>query len=93
MGKRMKKRYYMGIDIGTSQSKGVLADREGRITAFQTVDHDTVSIRPGFFEHDPEKVWVRDLVYLIRALFKESGVSAQEIVSIGISAIDRKSVV
>lgn len=87
MGKRMKKRYYMGIDIGTSQSKGVLADREGRITAFQTVDHDTVSIRPGFFEHDPEKVWVRDLVYLIRALFKESGVSAQEIVSIGISAI------
>ncbi len=86
-GKIMKKRYYMGIDIGTSQSKGVVVDRQGRIAAFKAVDHDTVSIRQGFFEHDPEKVWFHDLVYLIRALLKEGGIRSEEVISVGISAI------
>lgn len=83
----MKKRYYMGIDIGTSQSKGVIVDRRGKIAASQSVDHDTISQRQGFFEHDPQKVWFYDLVYLIRNLFKEGGIHPQEVISVGISAI------
>lgn len=81
------KQYLMGIDVGTSQSKGVITASDGRIAAYADVDHDTVSVRPGFFEHDPENIWIGDLKYLVNRLLTESGIHPEEISSIGISAI------
>lgn len=83
----MAGRYLMGIDIGTSQSKGVITTPGGEIISYEAVAHDTVSILPGFFEHDPEQVWYRDFRYLARKLLKKSGIGVQDICAVGISAI------
>lgn len=81
------KKYLMGIDVGTSQSKGVITTVTGKLAAYATIDHDTVSIRPGFFEHDPEAVWIHDLKYLVKQLLTRSNIRPEEIGSVGISAI------
>lgn len=59
---------FIGIDIGTSSSKGVLVDRSGRIVARQERPHVLSMPRPGWVEHDPESVWWADVVAIAREL-------------------------
>ena len=83
----MDGRFLLGIDIGTSQSKGVLTDLQGNIAAFAAVDHDTSPVRAGWYEHDAEEIWVRDCKRLIAELKEKGMVSPEQIVSVGVSAI------
>jgi xylulokinase len=59
---------YLGIDIGTGSSKGVLVDARGAIVAQHSGPHHTSRPRPGWFEHDADEVWWRDLVGTVAAL-------------------------
>ena len=51
---------WLGIDIGTSASKGVLVDRSGAVVARAQRRHGTATPRTGWFEHDAEAVWWKD---------------------------------
>jgi len=50
----------IGIDIGTSSSKGVLARPDGEIVATAERPHQLSLPRPGWAEHDAERVWWSD---------------------------------
>lgn len=52
----------LGIDVGTSSTKGVLARPDGSVVARAQVAHEVSSPHPGWFEHDAETVWWRDFV-------------------------------
>jgi xylulokinase len=54
----------LGIDIGTSSSKGVLATLEGEIVAATERPHELSLPRPGWAEHDAEDVWWADFTAL-----------------------------
>jgi hypothetical protein len=56
----MEERYTLGVDLGTSSSKGVLADRAGAIVVEASVAHGVDMPRPGFFEQDADGVWWRE---------------------------------
>ena len=58
----------LGIDIGTSSSKGVLVSPQGTILARADRPHETSYPHPGWVEHDAETVWWRDFVELSREL-------------------------
>jgi xylulokinase len=58
----------LGIDIGTSSSKGVLVDPQGTIVARASRAHDTSYPHPGWVEHDAETVWWQDFLALCREL-------------------------
>jgi xylulokinase len=58
----------IGIDIGTSSSKGVLVSPRGTVVARETRPHPVSSPRPGWVEHDPETVWWADFVAIARSL-------------------------
>src|SRR5688572_2185832 len=47
----------LGIDVGTSSSKGVLVERDGRILASAQRDHEVSSPRPGHYEFDARLAW------------------------------------
>ena len=49
--------YYLGIDIGTFESKGVLTDVEGRIVASAARPHKMLVPQPGWAEHRPREDW------------------------------------
>lgn len=76
---------FLGVDIGTGSSKGVLTDHDGRILRQGTRDHITTNPHPGWFEHDPEQVWWGDVVELCRELLDGVGeaVSAMCVSGIG----------
>lgn len=80
-------RHFLGVDIGTYSSKGVIVDEQGRVIASHTVAHDLQMPRPGHFEHDAEGVWWGDFVAITRRLIADAGIDASSIAAIGVSAI------
>ena len=77
----------LGIDIGTFESKGVLVDGSGTIVAQAAHPHEMIVPRPGWAEHRAEEDWWGDTVRLCRVLLADSGVAAQEIKAMAVSAI------
>src|SRR5690606_18536962 len=59
---------FLGVDVGTGSSKGVLVDESGTVIREARRPHQTASPRPGWFEHDAETVWWDDVVALSREL-------------------------
>ncbi|MER3437046.1 MAG: sugar kinase [Chloroflexota bacterium] len=58
----------LGIDIGTYSAKGVLCTPAGEVLATATIEHDLSIPRPGWAEHDPERVWWGECASLCRQL-------------------------
>jgi xylulokinase len=75
----------LGIDIGTSSSKGVLARPNGEVVARATRPHELSLPRPGWAEHDAESVWWADFTALCAALLPqaEGGIAAVCVSGIG----------
>ena len=63
----------VGIDIGTTDSKGVACLADGTVVAHARVGHAVDRPAPGLVEHDAEGVWWGDTVALCRALASELG--------------------
>lgn len=83
----MKNGYFMGIDTGTSSSKGVLIDGEGGVLAVHTTSHEMTNPRAGHYEHDAEKDWWGDFCMITRALLEKTGVNPGDIKGVGVSAL------
>ncbi len=58
----------LGVDIGTSSSKGVLSRPDGEVVATAQREHDLSMPRPGWAEHDAEEVWWADFVSVCEEL-------------------------
>lgn len=82
------KKYYLGIDIGTFESKGVLIDDESfRIVASHAVAHGMENPHPNHFEHDAEAVWWHDYCEITRTIITESGIRPEDIACVGTSTL------
>jgi xylulokinase len=79
--------YFLGIDIGTYSSKGVLVAADGSIAARHSVPHDLDIPQPGRAEHDAEGVWWHDFVSLSKVLLEKGEVPASEVTAVGTSGI------
>ena len=78
---------YLGIDIGTFESKGVLVDGTGRVLATASKPHKMLVPQPGWAEHRPREDWWDDFAFISRKLIADSGVAPAEIRAVGASAI------
>jgi len=77
----------LGVDIGTYSSKGGLVGEDGRVAASAAVEHELSLPRPGWAEHDAEKVWWGDFRALVRELLARPGIQARRIAGVGLSTI------
>lgn len=83
----MEKKFLLGFDAGTSESKGTLTDLAGNVLATAATAHGLISPQPGFAEHDPMNDWMHDLKIIVQELLEKVGGKAEEIASVGISTI------
>jgi xylulokinase len=79
--------HYLGIDIGTFESKGVLVDGTGRIVAEARRPHRMLVPEPGRAEHRAREDWWGDLCAISTEILGKSGVAAGAIRAVGTSAI------
>src|SRR3954454_8504764 len=52
-------KYVGAIDQGTTSSRFILFDRDGRIVQVDQREHEQITPRAGWVEHDPREVWRR----------------------------------
>lgn len=81
------RQYLMGIDIGTSESKGCIIDAQGAVVAFSAVKHGMENPKPNYYEHDADAVWWYDLCVLTRRLLEEARLPKEAIQGLGISTL------
>lgn len=79
--------YLMGIDIGTTTSKGVLVTPQGSLAAQAGFEHNVSRPHPGWAEHDARRVWWGDFVRICRMLLQQSKVNPSEIASVSCSTM------
>ncbi len=80
-------RHLLGIDVGSSSSKGVLLDEAGTVVATAQRRHEMRVPAPGRAEHDAEADWWAGFVEISRALLGESGVAPGAVAAVGCSGI------
>lgn len=78
---------YLGIDVGTYSSKGVLVDLEGKIIKSHVVEHTMDIPQPGWAEQNADQVWWNDVVKICNALIDGSPFKGGDVRAIGLSAI------
>jgi xylulokinase len=77
--------YLLGIDVGTSGTRAIVVDEEGRITVSATDEHvPFASPRTGWAEQDPQDWW-RATCGAVRAALQKAGITGDAITCVGFS--------
>ncbi|MEA3368506.1 MAG: xylulokinase, partial [Planctomycetota bacterium] len=76
--------YLLGIDIGTSGTKTLLVDEEGRIAASVTAEYPAYAPKPAWSEQEPDDWWQATTDTIRRAL-QEAGIAGKEVGGLGLS--------
>jgi xylulokinase len=80
-------KYFLGVDVGTYESKGVLLNSACEVVADAAVRHGLENPQPGYFEHDAEQVWWGDFCRVTRILLQKTGIEPGAIACVGSSAL------
>jgi xylulokinase len=78
---------FVGIDVGTYASKGVVVRRDGLVVARASRPHRMIVPRPGWAEHRAVEDWWGDFTAICQALLAHPEVSPDAIAAVGCSGI------
>jgi len=73
----MKTKYILALDQGTSSSRAIVFDHDGRICSTAQKEFPQHFPKPGWVEHDPKDIWS-----------SEASVVAEAITALGINGLD-----
>jgi glycerol kinase len=80
----MEKEYIMALDQGTTSSRAVIFDHQGKIISIAAKEFRQIFPQPGWVEHDPMEIWDTQMEAAQRAL-DSANVSPQQIAAIGVT--------
>ncbi len=78
------KQYILALDQGTTSSRAIVFNREGRIVSAAQQEFEQILPQPGHVEHDPEAIWNTVLTTAREALAK-ANLTARKIAAIGVT--------
>jgi glycerol kinase len=76
--------YIGAIDQGTTSTRFLVFDREGRIVASAQKEHQQIYPQPGWVEHDPQEIWTRTQEVIVDAL-NHARLNGTDLAAIGIT--------
>lgn len=79
--------YFIGVDIGSQSSKGVLVTQEGTVVAQHIIPHKMSMPQQGHFEHDADNIWWKEFCAISKMLIAQSNIDSNDIKAVGHSAI------
>src|SRR5699024_1639395 len=80
----MSQQYIAAIDQGTTSSRCILFDRDGRIVSVDQREHQQIFPRPGWVEHDPEEIWA-NVATVVQESLRKGDITPEQIAAIGIT--------
>lgn len=80
----MSEKFLLALDQGTTSSRAVLFDREGRLRHIAQQEFRQIFPQPGWVEHDPYDLWHSQWT-VTRQLMREQHLAPDDIAAIGIT--------
>jgi glycerol kinase len=77
-------KYAAALDQGTTSSRCMVFNHEGRVVSVSQKEHEQIYPKPGWVEHDPKEIWARCQEVMDEAL-EQAGASADDIAALGIT--------
>jgi len=77
-------KYAAAIDQGTTSTRCMIFDHGGNVICYDQKEHEQIYPRPGWVEHSPDEIWERTQS-VIRSALSKGGLSANDIVAVGIT--------
>jgi glycerol kinase len=77
-------KYILALDQGTTSSRAIVFDHDGRIVASAQQEFPQILPAPGVVEHDPEAIWSSQLETAREAMVK-AAVSAADLAAVGVT--------
>lgn len=79
----MAKKFYLGLDQGTTSTTALLMDSKWNVAARGNKSHKQYYPKPGWIEHDPMEIW-RAILEAIQMAMAEADAKPEEIACIGL---------
>ena len=76
--------YVLALDQGTTSSRAIVFDRQGRIVSVAQKEFEQIFPKPGWVEHDPTEIWSSQISVAADALARK-GLRASDVAAIGIT--------
>jgi len=76
--------YIGAVDLGTTSSRFIIFDHQGRIVGVDQKEHEQIFPKPGWVEHDPMEIW-ENTRSVIRGALGKTGIRGSDIAAIGIT--------
>ena len=77
-------RYILSLDQGTTSSRALLFDHEGRVRSVAQREFTQIFPRPGWVEHDPEEIAASQIAVALEAL-AQAQVQPSDVAAVGIT--------
>ena len=77
-------KYVAAIDQGTTSTRCIVFDHEGRIRASHQLEHAQIYPQAGWVEHDPLEIWARTQD-VVRGALDRAGVTPADLAAVGIT--------
>ncbi len=80
----MKKKFIIALDQGTTSSRCVIVNHDGRIVNSAQQEFTQIYPKPGWVEHDPSEIWDSQNAVMMEAIAK-AAIKSSQIAAIGIT--------
>jgi glycerol kinase len=80
----VKQRYVVAVDQGTTSTRCIVFDRNGRFVSVGQREHAQHFPRPGWVEHDATEIW-RSVQRVVPQALAKAGAEPDQVVAIGIA--------
>lgn len=77
-------KFILALDQGTTSSRSIVFDHDGRVRAMAQQEFKQYYPQPGWVEHDPEEIWATQLA-TAKAALQKAGLNTNDIAAIGIT--------
>jgi len=76
--------YLLGLDVGTTSTRTILINKNGKLVASSTSDYELITPKPGWAEQNPDDWW-KATVKTIKDVLDKSNIYPEDIACIGLS--------
>src|SRR5665647_3471209 len=80
----MSEKFVLAIDQGTTSSRAIVFNHEGKIVGSEQEEHEQIFPRAGWVEHDPLEIWAK-VQKVVDLALADAGKTKDDIVAVGIT--------
>ncbi|HET9221907.1 MAG TPA: glycerol kinase GlpK [Roseiflexaceae bacterium] len=77
-------KYAAAVDQGTTSTRFMVFDHEGKVVCFDQKEHEQIYPKPGWVEHSPDEIWERTQT-VIKGALNKGNIDPKDIAAVGVT--------